>query len=79
MKVINHSLTMDGNQQGPACRCPHHSVWPALVLLIGLDFLLGATGTLSAHFVQISWPILLMLGALMKLVNRCKCCSWRGW
>lgn len=68
-----------GSPQGPVCRCPHHSVFPVAVLLIGLLFLLQALYVVSMRFVELAWPILLMVGALSKLFGRCRCCSWRGW
>ncbi len=60
--------------KGMTCKCPHHKAIPVLIILIGLDFLLGATGTLSWNFVDVTWPILLMIGGIVKLV-RCGCCS----
>jgi hypothetical protein len=59
---------------GKVCKCPHHKVVPILIVLIGLDFLLGATGTLTWSFVDITWPILLIIGGLVKMVG-CSCCS----
>jgi hypothetical protein len=57
------------------CGCCHHSVVPALAVLIGLDFLLGALGVFSAGTVAVIWPILLIVGAGTKMFARkCKCC-----
>ncbi len=70
---------MDNQQhmeQGKTCNCPHHSVVPLLIALIGADLLLGATNVLTVAFVSVSWPILLILIGLMKMTGRkCKCCS----
>ena len=61
---------------GMVCRCPHHKVIPGLIVLFGLTFLLGATGVLSSYAVSIIWPILIVLGGLMKLFKgACKCCA----
>jgi len=60
--------------KGMVCKCSHHKVIPWLVILIGLDFLLGATMVLTWTFVDITWPILLIIGGVVKLV-RCNCCS----
>ena len=60
--------------KGPVCKCPHHMVVPIIIILIGLDFLLGAVGTLSAMFVAVTWPILLIIVGAVKMV-RCGCCS----
>ena len=60
--------------KGMVCKCPHHKAVPALIILIGLDLLLGAVGILTASFVGITWPILLLLIGCFKMV-RCGCCS----
>jgi hypothetical protein len=60
--------------KGPTCKCPHHKVVPILVILIGLDFLAGAVGVLSWTFVDITWPILVIIGGIVKL-GGCKCCN----
>ena len=59
---------------GKVCNCPHHKVLPWVVVLIGLDFLLGGLGVLAWNFVDITWPILLIIAGGTKLVG-CKCCS----
>ncbi len=57
------------------CRCPHHAIVPILITLIGLAFLLQAFAVLSPRFVEIAWPILLVLIGLNKLIaGKCKCC-----
>ncbi|OGZ53598.1 MAG: hypothetical protein A3B25_00650 [Candidatus Ryanbacteria bacterium RIFCSPLOWO2_01_FULL_48_26] len=67
---------MDQTQtQGKTCPCPHHKMTPILVVLIGVDFLLGAFNILTPETVQIIWPILVIIGGLTKLnEGRCKCC-----
>ncbi|HUC31446.1 MAG TPA: hypothetical protein VMR99_02020 [Candidatus Paceibacterota bacterium] len=60
--------------QGNVCKCPHHKSVPALIILIGLDFLLGAVGVLTMGFVGITWPILLILVGCVKMV-KCNCCA----
>lgn len=58
------------------CRCPHHFVIGALIFLLGLIFLLQAIGMLSALFVSYSWPILVMVAGLHKLIEgMCSCCG----
>jgi len=57
-----------------ACKCPHHRVIPWLIILIGLDFFLGGINVLTWGFVDITWPILLIIAGGTKLVG-CKCCS----
>lgn len=57
------------------CSCPHHKMIPLFIVLIGLAFLLGNLGYLSAKVVGIAWPILLGLIGLQKMLGgKCKCC-----
>jgi hypothetical protein len=60
--------------KGMVCKCPHHRVLPTMLVLIGIDFLLGAVGILSMSFVNITWPILLIILGCIKMA-RCGCCS----
>ena len=65
---------MNGNWEG--CSCFHHKVVPLAITLIGLNALLGATGTLSPETVGMVWPVLLIIIGLMKLCKgMCKCCK----
>jgi hypothetical protein len=59
---------------GKICKCPHHKVIPIMIILIGLDFLLGAIGTLQPPFVNVSWPILLIIIGGVRL-GGCSCCA----
>ena len=60
---------------GKGCGCMCHKVVPILIILLGLDFLLADFGVVSQGFVAMSWPILLTLIGVMKLMkNKCKCC-----
>lgn len=57
------------------CRCPHHSVLGAFIVLFGLMFLLQAMGVLSDMFVSYGWPILIIAVGLHKLIeDMCSCC-----
>lgn len=62
------------HEEGKVCKCPHHKIVPWLIILIGADFLLGAVNVLTWSFVNITWPILLIIVGIVKL-NRCSCCS----
>lgn len=63
-------------QEGMKCSCAHHQLVPGLIVLIGLVFLLQALNVLSAAFVSVAWPALLILIGLQKLSRgMCKCCS----
>ncbi len=57
------------------CKCPHHKVVPAMIVLIGLLFLLNALGSLSSGMLAILWPLALIVIGLMKCCGMCKCCS----
>jgi|GEM_PF-1052090 len=80
-KVINviHTMEMQNDMGGKmVCKCPHHSVVPLCIALIGLVFLLGALGVLTSGVVAIIWPVLLLVAGLTKLSSKrgmCKCCS----
>ena len=65
---------MDNNMNGKTCGCMHHKVLPILVILLGLDFLLASLGVLTWGFVNVTWPILVIIAGFMKLMS-CSCCS----
>ncbi len=49
---------------------------PFIILLLGVTFLAGNLGWVSASFVMTAWPILVIVGALTKLCGgMCKCCT----
>jgi hypothetical protein len=63
-----------GCHDGSYCGCMHHKMVPGAILLIALLFLLKALGVVGAGTVDLAWPILLGLAALMKLMSgKCKC------
>ncbi len=68
---------MGMQKQGMICKCPHHSVVPLMITLIGVAFLLQAMNILTEDFVRIAWPLLLTIAGLTKLSSSrgiCKCC-----
>ena len=61
--------------KGMTCKCPHHKAIPVAHHPHRLGFPFGSDGNvLSWNFVDVTWPILLMIGGIVKLV-RCGCCS----
>lgn len=57
------------------CKCPHHKVFPILIILFGLLFLLQAMNVLDTVFVMYAWPVLVIIAGVKKLfMNMCKCC-----
>lgn len=67
---------MEGNTMGGnRCGCMHHSILPLLIVAFGALFLLGQMGVFTQGFVDIGWPVLVILGGAMKLMSKkCKCC-----
>ncbi len=66
-----------GTNCGPkdTCKCPHHKVIPAMVVLIGLTFLLGALNVITPTMVAILWPIFVVIAGGTKFAERsCTCC-----
>ena len=58
------------------CGCPHHKIFPGLVVLFGLVFLLGALGVITSQTVAIMWPVIVIVAGLKKMMKRrCKCCQ----
>lgn len=67
-------LYMD--KANPSCRCLHHLVAPAAIVLIGLDFLANALGLVSDSLLSLTWPALLVVAGVMKLAGQgCRCCK----
>jgi hypothetical protein len=61
--------------EGKVCNCPHHKVLPILTVLTGVDFLLGSLRVFTYGFVDITWPILLIIaGFIWMNGNSCRCC-----
>lgn len=66
---------MDQAQMGTKCPCPHHKVIPWLVVVFGLLFLFRAMNVFTHQFVDMVWPILVIVVGLQKVFkNMCKCC-----
>ena len=64
-----------GGGMKKTCSCTHHKVIPVLVVLFGLTFLLGALNVFTPGFVAIVWPVIVIIGGLVKLTSKmCKCC-----
>ena len=66
----------EGMMHGKTCNCPHHKVLPILLILVGVDFLLGALQVFTWFFVDVTWPILLIIGgATWMNQSSCGCCE----
>jgi len=51
---------------------------PMCIILIGLAFLLQSLDLVSAMFVNYSWPVLLIVIGLMKMLGSgCACCRMK--
>ena len=67
----------DMGMGGKTCGCGCHKALPILVILFGLVFLLGALNIVTWWFVEIAWPILVIIAGFVKLSKGgCKC--WAG-
>ncbi len=67
---------MQGGGMGKMCGCGHHKIVPLMITLIGLDFLFANLGWVPESFVATSWPVLLTIAGVMKLMKgKCKCCA----
>ena len=61
--------------QGMTCSCKHHYTVPVLVVLFGLVFLFKALDIVTAEFVDMAWPVLVIVAGLFKMTSKmCKCC-----
>lgn len=65
---------MDNN--AVKCACPHHSVVPVFIALLGLVLLGHAVGLITDGFNAVVWPAIILVIGLVKMFSRgCKCCS----
>ncbi len=56
------------------CRCPHHKSGALIIILFGLTFLLGTMGIVSGMFVSYTWPLLLIVFGVTRLIGgSCRC------
>jgi len=56
------------------CKCPHHKLGPAIIILIGLTFLFYAIGWFGMALTAYLWPILLVIYGVVKWVGgSCSC------
>jgi hypothetical protein len=60
-------------ENGKVCKCTHHKIVPACIILIGLAFLLAQWNILTSEAVAVIWPILLIVIGGVKMA-KCKCC-----
>ena len=59
------------------CNCPHHKVVPWMIVLIGIDIILGAFGILiNGTWMWVIIGVLLVIIGGVKLSGRkCGCCK----
>jgi hypothetical protein len=58
------------------CRCTHHAVVPILAIIIGLEFFFAEIGVLTWGFVNVTWPLIVVIAGIAGLANRrCRCCT----
>lgn len=62
--------------EGKTCGCGCHKALPIIVILFGLLFLLGALNIVTWWFVDVAWPILVIIAGFVKLCKgKCGCCT----
>jgi hypothetical protein len=58
------------------CNCPHHKVIPWMIILIGIDFILGSWVPFYAMW---TWPVLgillIIIGGVKLSSRKCGCCK----
>ena len=70
----NHNEHGEHTAHGMACKCPHHKVIPILVIILGLEFLFAELNVLTWAFVNVTWPILIIIAGVVKLnSSNCNC------
>ena len=70
-----HSEPMKDKTCG-SCNCGHHKIVPILIIILGLEFLLAQINVLTWAFVNVTWPIVIIIVGVMKLMKgSCKCCG----
>jgi len=62
-------------KMGKTCGCGCHKVMPILIIILGLDLLLGTLNVISWGVVNIIWPILIIIAGCVKLGKR-SCGCW---
>ncbi|MDR3581694.1 MAG: DUF5668 domain-containing protein [Candidatus Pacebacteria bacterium] len=63
-------------EHGKVCRCGHHKMVPILAIIFGLVFLLAEVNVLTWGFVNVTWPVLLIIFGITKLMSgKCNCCG----
>ena len=69
----HHDMPMG---QGKTCHCVHHKVGPILVIIVGLEFFFAEINVLTWGFVNVTWPILVVIWGIVMLSGRnCRCCD----
>ena len=58
---------MNHEMHGTICRHPRHRAVPILAIIIGLEFFLAEIGVLTWEFVNVTWPLLLIVAGIVGL------------
>lgn len=64
---------MSGDKK--VCNCPHHKVIPWMIILAGIDFVIGGIWPGFGMWMWIILGILIIIAGATKLMSRkCGCC-----
>ena len=60
----------------PKCSCPHHSMVPVFIIILGLVLLAHALGFITDELNAVAWPAIIVLIGLQKFFGKwCRCCG----
>ncbi len=60
--------------QDAGCRCAHRRTIPVLAIIVGLEFFLAEIGIFTWGFVNVTWPLLVIIAGIAGLKgSHCRC------
>jgi len=62
--------------KGMVCKCPHHSIKPWILIILGIVVLLGAFNVITWMVGTVAFGVLLIVLGFIKMKSRsCECCD----
>ncbi len=66
--------TASSRGQDAGCHCSHRRTIPVLAIIVGLEFFLAEIGIFTWGFVNVTWPLLVVIAGIAGLRDhRCRC------